>query len=127
MERLLAEIQLLQKRHPTVQIGESSRWFLIPEYLLPHGWNHERTRLLSIIPPQYPHSPPDNFYVDAGLRLAGTNQMPTNYSEGQCPIGGQWGCFSFHAEVWRPAVEIENGDNILTFLTAVRLRLQEIN
>lgn len=127
MERLLAEIEQLRKRYPTVQVGEYNRWLMITEYLLPHGWNRERTRLLFIIAPEYPHRPPDNFYVDAGLRLAAGNQMPSNYSEGQCPAGGQWGCFSFHAEVWRPAPEIEKGDNIVTFLTAVRLRLQEIN
>jgi hypothetical protein len=100
---------------------------MIPEYSLPTGWNQERTRLLFIVPPEYPHQPPDNFYVDIGLRIAATNQIPANYSEGQSPIGGQWGTFSFHAEVWQPGLEVEKGDNMLTFLTAVRLRLQELN
>jgi len=127
MERLLAEMEQLRRRHSTVQVGENNRWLMIPEYPLPLGWNRERTRLLVVIPPEYPHCPPDNFYVEVGLRLAANNQMPSNYSEGRCPVGGQWGCFSFHAEVWRPAPEIEKGDNILTFLTAARLRLQEIN
>lgn len=127
MERLLAEIELLRKRHPEVQCGDGNRWFMIPQYLLPRGWNREKTRLLFIVPPEYPHRPPDNFYVDVGLRLAAGNQIPSNYSEGQSPIGGQWGTFSFHAEVWQPAPEIEKGDNMLTFLTAVRLRLQELN
>jgi hypothetical protein len=127
MERLLVEIEQLRKRYPTVQIGEDTRWLMIPEYPLPVGWNRERTRLLFMIPPEYPHRPPDNFYVDVGLKLAVSNQMPSNYSEGQCPAGGQWGCFSFHAEVWCPAPEIEKGDNVLTFLIAVRLRLQELN
>lgn len=127
MERWSAEVELVRKKYPSVQCGEGSRWLMIPEYLLPRGWSREKTRLLFIIPAEYPHRPPDNFYVDVGLRLATTNQMPSNYSEGQCPIGGQWGCFSFHAEIWRPAPEIEKGDNMLTFLTAVRLRLQGLN
>ncbi|MFH1882188.1 MAG: E2/UBC family protein [Planctomycetota bacterium] len=126
-ERIAAEIKLLKTRYPNVQHGQGHAWVMIPDFVLPDGYNRKTTRLLFLILPSYPHAAPDNFYVDAGLKF-GNGKPLTSYSEGsQVPIEGTWGCFSWHPEIWQPAAEIEKGDNLLTFMKAVNLRLREMN
>lgn len=126
-ERIAEEIRLLKEKYPSVQYGEGYKWVMIPEFNLPEGYNRKTTRLLFLIPSVYPQAAPDNFYVDSGLKFANGNQL-TSYSEGaQIPIEGSWGCFSWHPEIWQPSAEIKNGDNLLTFMRSVNIRLREMN
>ena len=125
-ERIVQEIQMLKDKHPSLQHGQNYDWVMIPDFQLPHGWNRQSTRLLFLIPNTYPHTAPDNFYVDAGLRTA-SGEMPNNYSEGaSIPISGNWGCFSWHPETWKPVSTPEGGDNLVTFMRAVGIRLREL-
>ena len=126
-ERITEEVELLRKKYPSVQAGNNLDWIIIPDLSLPGHWNRPQTTLLFLIPPSYPHAPPDNFYVETGLRLENGNN-PSNYNEGAgVPIGGSWGCFSWHAEKWKPSALAREGDNFLSFMRSVNIRLREAN
>lgn len=124
MERRQEEFELLRARFGDVEWGPDLSWVLLKSFPLPVGWNRDATQLLIIVPPGYPTTPPDNFYVPEGLRLADGN-TPNNYAEGQAVLGAQWGQFSFHSQVWNPAGEPSDGDSLLTFLLAASRRLCE--
>ncbi|MFA6357401.1 MAG: E2/UBC family protein [Candidatus Omnitrophota bacterium] len=126
-ERIAEEACLLKAKYPNLQFGQNYAWIMIPDFNLPEGYNCKTTRLLFLISSSYPHASPDNFYVDAGLKFANNNPL-ASYSEGaQVPIQGSWGCFSWHPEIWQPSAEIQKGDNLLTFMKSVNLRLRELN
>jgi len=127
MDRLQAEIEMLRSEHPNLQCGADVEWVLIPDFPIPPGWNRERTRLLLFIPSGYPEIPPDNFYVETGLRTA-SGEMPHAYQDSVSQIGENWGQFSWHVDVesWRPAPDPEAGHNLRTFVGMVRKRLSEV-
>ncbi len=124
LDRRKKEIELLRRRYGEPEHGPNMDWVLFKRFALPAGWNREHTELLVIIPSGYPATPPDNFYVRDGLRLANGN-LPSNYSEGQSVLGGRWAQFSFHAQSWDAAPIPEDGDSLLTFMLAVEQRLAE--
>lgn len=129
LERRRREIDLLRKRYGEVEHGDNIDWILFKSFQLPPGWNRENTELLIVIPPGYPITPPDNFHVRNGLRIVadGGERVPSNYSENQSVLGGNWAQFSFHAQAWSPAPDSLEGDNLLTFILAVERRLGELN
>jgi hypothetical protein len=129
-ERVKREIEMVQEKHPGLQHGEQLNWVLIPDYPLPPDrYNKERTKLLFVIPPGYPNTGPDDFFVDADLRLKDGGQPPglnpgSNSSSGPAPLPGEWAWFSWHPASWRPAATIEGGDNLFTFLRSVNMCLR---
>lgn len=129
-ERVLAEVELVRRKFPALQHGERLDWVMIPDYALPEGrYNKARTRLLFNIPPGYPNTGPDDFFVDGDLRLVGGGTAPgfnpgPNSSSGPATVPGQWGWFSWHPVSWRPAASVEQGDNLLSFLRGIRLCLE---
>ena len=125
-DRLQLELELLRQRYTAVEHGEDGGWVLMGEVPLPSGWDRPSTEVLVVIPPGYPATPPDNFFVTVGLRLQ-SGQPPSNYSESQTLIGRQWGQFSFHSQEWNPSAELNEGDNLLTFMLLVEKRLCEVN
>lgn len=126
-ERLAQEILLLKAKYPNLEQGQNYDWVIVPDFILPEGYNRKTTKLLFLIPISYPFAAPDCFYVELGLRLSNGN-MPSNYNEQMTvPVGGAWGYFSWHPEIWQAAVEIEKGDNLFSFMKAVNLRLREVN
>jgi hypothetical protein len=129
-ERILQEIELLKKQYLNLRHGDRLEWVLIPEVLLPTGrFNMERTPMLFSIPTGYPQTGPDNFFVDAGLRLkdgsspAAFNQGSQS-SSGNALAPGNWGWFSWHPQNWRPAATIEGGDNLSGFVRGANLCLR---
>ena len=126
-ERIIQEITFLREKFPNLQHGENHDWVMIPDFPLCDGYNRNSTKLLFLIPNTYPHTGPDCFYVEIGLRLVNGN-MPSNYNEEMSvPVGGNWGYFSWHPEIWQATDQIEEGDNLLSFLKVVSLRLREAN
>ena len=124
-DRIIQEIALLKERYPALEHGENYDWVMIPDFSLPDGYNRKAAKLMFLIPNTYPLTAPDCFYVDVGLRLTDGN-MPSNYNEEmKVPVGGNWGYFSWHPEIWQPADEIPAGDNLLTFIKVVNVRLRE--
>lgn len=124
LERRKEEIQRLEVRYGAVEHGENLDWILFKDFPLPSGWNWKATELLVIVPAGYPTTPPDNFYVRNGLRLS-DGRVPGNYTENQSILGQSWGQFSFHAQAWNPAPDIDSGDSLLTFMISVERRLEE--
>ncbi|MFC1752254.1 E2/UBC family protein [Thermoproteota archaeon] len=124
-ERIIQEIGLLKEKYPNLALGQDYDWAMIPDFPLPEGYNRNATKLLFLIPKTYPHVAPDCFYVETGLRLTNGN-MPSNYNEYMdVPVGGTWGYFSWHQEIWQSVDEIQKGDNLLSFIKSVNLRLRE--
>ncbi len=125
LERRERELSFLKQRYGEVDHGNDLSWVLFKKFALPVGWNRERTELLVLIPAGYPTSPPDNFFVPNGFRLA-DGKLPANYSENQTVLGVAWAQFSFHAKEWRPSDDPNDGDSLLTFILAVERRLKEL-
>lgn len=125
-ERRQGEIELLRKKYGELEHGQNLDWMLFRKFPLPQGWNRESTELLVIIPPGYPATPPDNFFVRNGLRTA-SGSPPGNYSENQSVLSGSWAQFSFHAQEWNPSPDPAVGDGLLTFMLGVERRLKELN
>ena len=123
--RIMQEIEMLTEKYSSLQNGENLDWMMIPDFPLPEGWNTKKTKLLILIPPTYPHTAPDNFYVESSLRLT-NGELPASYSEGsKVPVGDSWGCFSWHSEKWGPSDNLREGDNLLSFIKSVNIRLRE--
>ena len=129
LERRKHEIELLRKKYGELEQGSNQDWILFKRFPMPPGWNRQVTELLLIIPPGYPTTPPDNFYVPNGLRIVadGSEKLPSNYSENQTVLGGNWAQFSYHAQGWNPTPGPLEGDNLLTFMLAVERRLRELS
>lgn len=125
-DRLSSEFQLLCRRYGEMEHGENLDWVMFREFPLPPGWNVKTTELLVVIPPGYPTTPPDNFFVRNGLHTLNGAQ-PGSFSENQTVLGDSWAQFSFHVEGWNPSPDPDEGDGLVTFLLAVERRLQEKN
>lgn len=124
-ERVAQEMALLRTKYPGAEHGPELDWVLILDYALPRNrFNKDRTRLLFIIPPGYPNTGPDDFFVDGDLRLKDGNNPPgfnqgSQSSSGPAPVEGNWGWFSWHPVSFRPAANLQAGDNLLTFMRGV--------
>jgi hypothetical protein len=131
-ERVKLEIDLVRGKYPQVEHGDDLSWVHILDFhLSPGRFNKGATRLAFLVPPGYPQTGPDDFFVDDDLRLQGGGSPPgfnqgAKSSSGTCPLPGNWGWFSWHPKntVWRPASTVEGGDNLLTFVRSVVLCLQ---
>lgn len=126
MERRKHETELVEKHFGPVTVCPEFSWLIVEQFLLPAGrYNRTETRLLHFLGPGYPQTPPDNFLVPTGLRTAADGMPGDGYSEGAVHFGTAWGTFSWHAKEWRPAAEVLDGDNLVTFLVTVQKRLAE--
>ena len=126
-DRREAELKLVEISHGAIQVAQDMAWFIVQHWPLPPGWSKSETALLVLIPPGYPVTPPDNFFVDAQLSLSG-GAMPGNASVVE-QLGGRWLQFSYHVEPgdWKPHADAEKGHNLLTFLQGVKKRLGELS
>ena len=129
IERLQQEVKLVEAQYGELELGPNLEWFVIKRWKLVSGWNKAETKVLVMIPAGYAVTPPDNFYTDNDLRLAGRSQ-PGNTSADQNLIGRQWLQFSFHFVEpgdWQPHADPLKGHNLLTFLQGVAKRLSEVS
>ncbi|MGH9921781.1 MAG: E2/UBC family protein [Nitrososphaerales archaeon] len=128
IERRLQEVELLRKQYGELEHGTSVEWILFKKFKLPLGWDREFTELFVLVPAGYPSTPPDNFFVPVGFKLANGQKIDA-YTEPHPHIGRQWGQFSYHIidGEWRPANNILEGDNLQTFMIKVLDRLKEAN
>jgi hypothetical protein len=126
--RIEAELILVHQKYGDLEVSSEGKWFIVKEWPLPPGWSKPYSRVLVLIPPGYPPTPPDNFYTDNDLRLA-NGGLPTNTSANQVKEGQQWLQFSYHADpaTWRPHADVTKGHNLLTFLEGVWGRFLEAN
>lgn len=126
IERLRREVELVRARYGVLRLAPELTWLIIERWPLPPGWNKTEIRLLIQIPPGYPVTPPDNFWTDDDLCLAGGGE-PGNVMGFIELDERRWRQFSYHAATaeWQPHAEPTRGHNLLTFLEAVAERLQE--
>jgi hypothetical protein len=128
LERRRREIELVQGRYAGVELAPDTTWLTIARFPLPDGWTKKESRLLVLLPPGYPVTPPDNFFTEEDLLLAGGAQ-PGNSAPGQQTVlGGAWRMFSYHVEpgTWLPNPDPDRGHNLLTYLLGVEQRLREL-
>lgn len=129
-ERVFKEIELVRVKYYALQNGEKLDWVLIPDYPLPKNrYNKSQTKLLFLLPAGYPNTGPDNFFVEADLKLFNGGMPPSlnlgnQSSTGIAPLPGSWAWFSWHPKLWLPADSIEAGDNLLTFIRGVSMCLR---
>ncbi|MCE7733590.1 MAG: hypothetical protein GPJ54_01850 [Candidatus Heimdallarchaeota archaeon] len=129
-DRISQEIELLKERYPDLIHDENKTWVLIPNFKLPDKrFNKEFTNIHFTIPSGFPNSGPDNFFVHVDLRLA-NNQMPPAFNPnsksntGEAKAPGEWGWFSWHPNKWQPSAQFEKGDNLLSFVRSIGVRLR---
>jgi hypothetical protein len=125
-QRVEAEVALLRLRYARVDVAPDDTWVIVREVVIPDGWDRRAVDVLIVIPPGYPVTPPDNFFVPQGLRL-GSGASIQNYSEPVSILAQSWGQFSFHCQDWVPSPTPADGDNLLTVMIFVEHRLGEIN
>lgn len=91
LPRVAEEIERVKADYANLQVQQrpdGSIYIRIPSVSLPPGWNMPATKILVIIPVQYPQAPPQGFYADANLKLA----------DGRQPSGG--GAAAIDNEQW---------------------------
>lgn len=126
-DRLEKEIELLRKAYLSIHNGTEMDWVIIEEVQLPAGYNRDVTDILFFIPSGYPETPPDNFFVPAGLRLEGGGQPGAFNPNHRTHENEQWDRYSWHLDSgWSPTDSIEDGSNLLTFMGSVEDRLEEV-
>ena len=126
--RLEAELNLVRQKYGNIEVPQGGEWFIVKQWTLPPGWHKPSIRVLVLLPPGYPPSPPDNFYTDNDVRLA-NGGPPASTSANQVKAGQQWLQFSYHVDpaMWRPHADVRRGHNLLTYLDGVGGRLIEAN
>lgn len=125
-ERLDQEIALLRKEYPAVRHSENYDWVVVKDVPLPDGYNRDATEILTFLPAGYPETPPDNFFVPAGLRLTNGDQIDAFNRNHRTHEGEQWARFSWHEDSgWSPTEDVKDASNLLTFMGTVEERLKE--
>lgn len=121
MDRIERDTERLRADFPDLIVGNNNEYIVLPSFVLPQDlFNAECSRLLVVIPPTYPTAPPDNFYISWGLTLKDSGEI-NSYSGPTELYGESWGTFSFHSNGgWDT-----KRDSLLTFITAIRIRLHE--
>lgn len=126
-ERLEKELALLGEKYPSVRHDGPNTWVIVEDLPLPNGYNRSATDVLILIPSGYPETPPDNFYVPAGLRIAENGQPDAFNANHREHEGEPWDRYSWHEDDgWAPAADIEAGSNLLTFMGTVEERLRAV-
>jgi len=128
-ERFLRELELVVQHYGELEHAPDHTWVIVKKFALPPGWNKATTSVLIEIPAGYPATPPDNFYTDSDLLLAGGNP-PDAATSAREFAGRAWRQFSWHlsdATEWQPHADPQLGHNLVTFLSGAEQRLSETN
>ncbi|GBC89933.1 hypothetical protein HRbin14_00665 [bacterium HR14] len=135
LERIAFELALCVATYSRTKEGtyddESGAWVIIREFPLPEGYNYETTDVLILLPPNYPQTPPDWFYVDTNLRLAnGKKPAHIFYDDTHDPneaiYGDQppemlgWTACCLHIREWKPAANPIEGHCLLSVCELIK-------
>lgn len=93
---------------------------VLKEFVLPDGYNNERSDLLIRLKPGYPDVPPDMWWFDPAIKLADGRTIKATESIEQC-LGRSWQRWSRHfsAGQWLSGI-----DNLESFLALIRKELE---
>lgn len=103
------------------RLPDGSHVISISDFQLPEGWSKKTIELKFVAPVGFPFAPPDCFWTDPDLRLAGGG-VPQSTGANPLPHSTSphlW--FSWHVSTWNP-----NVDNLLTFLHVIEQRLRSV-
>ena len=104
------------------------KWWAKTRFCMPGGWNHEATPILVVVSNQYPASPPDGFYLSKKLKDS-RGRTPAHYFERQHMHNSLtergWAWFCCHPTGWRAAVDVQDGDNLLKYMSLIHLVLSD--
>jgi len=100
MDRILQEIEILQKQYGELEYDLNEGWILFKKFKLPPGWNSDHTKLLIKIPNSYPSIPPDNFFTPLGFKLASGQKIDAYTEENHMFLDRQWGQFSYRLQIF---------------------------
>ena len=96
-------------------IENSAKWFILPGYSIPEGYDYRSADLALRIPPSYPDDQIDMVYFFPALKLTGGRVIRALTS---FPLDGkqyqQWSRHRTAQNPWRPGI-----DNICTHLLLV--------
>lgn len=111
--------ELREMGHSITATPQPDGWTMVvfDGYMLPPGYNKDRTRLLIKVPPGYPAAKLDMFWTDPDLALS-NGGLPQSCTQEQA-LGTTWLRFSWHTGNWNPAY-----DNLRTFLGFIQRRLR---
>jgi hypothetical protein len=123
-----AEIELLKKRFPDLEI-RPDLWCRFPQYRLPPGiWSVDVVELAFQVPPQLPGAQPYGFWVRPELALKNGGAIGSYTPNVTIPLGSGWGQFSWAPEAWTPAADVSDittGTNMVNFVESFAVRLRE--
>jgi hypothetical protein len=118
--RVLAEAELVSTHFAEIELEDD--WVLVEQFNLPSTFNRRTSKLLIILPDDYPESPPDDMYLEKGLKKNG--KTPEHYFENKYgdsdirDLGYAW--YSIHFKAWHSSSRsIIQGDNLLTAINAL--------
>ncbi|MFQ3611927.1 MAG: E2/UBC family protein [Fimbriimonadales bacterium] len=109
-------------------------WVVISDFPLPEGYNYETTDILILLPPNYPLSPPDWFYVDHNLRLRNGKRLShvfydltshdPNRQRMEPPQQKGWTGCCLHIRSWKPANDPLSGHSLLSVCELIKGALE---
>jgi hypothetical protein len=131
-EAALAALHYSQSKRASYD-DEAGGWVIIHDFPLPRGYNYASTDVLILLPPSYPQTPPDWFYVDYNLRLANGQRPPhifygdTSYDPNRSmfrqeppPALKGWTACCLHIHEWRPAPNPLAGHSLLSVCELIK-------
>jgi len=100
------DLQYLQEKKYNYQLYPHGKETLvvIRQYSLPMGYSLSNVDLLVKIPPMYPMSPMDMFWVSPEIKLIGTNAYPDRADIFEPFVESKWQRFSRHY-AWRSGID----------------------
>jgi hypothetical protein len=93
---------------------------VIKEWPLPEGYEPPAVELLVRLPPGFPDAPPDMYWCNPPVRLAGSGAYPQAADLFEQHLGQQWQRFSRHLPpgAWQPG-----RDSLESYLALIRTEL----
>ncbi len=131
LQRVYEEVVQIARRYQTVDYDEEEgTWVCIPEFPMPKGWNKVATALMFELPSNYPHMPPDGFYIDQHMKKYGSLMIPyfenNNRHNRYADRGWAWFCLHLNKHAWRPKTNILAGDSLLTLASTAYVALEKV-
>lgn len=100
LPRVTEEIERVKREYPAVEVKlqpDGSIQVEVGPVPLPEGWSKKATRILVVLPPQYPQAKPSSFFADSNLLHNGKNPRGSS----QTQVGdGNWTSFCWNPEKW---------------------------
>jgi len=119
-KRVRAEIELVSSHFGPVEFDDN--YILIEKFNLPRGFNKKYSKLLCVLPNDYPEYPIKAMYLEKHLKKNEKkldHYYENNYGDKKIRNQG-WAWISIHFTSWSPnANSIIRGNNLLTAIEAL--------